>query len=269
MQTSSKKAGWAPRTLMSLLMIYLLLPLLATMIYAFAKEWQATLLPESWTLEWFGEMFQDARFLDALWKSLYLCAISIVLSLAVMLPAVFIITVYLPRMESFMKGIVVLPYAVPGVVAAVGLIRAYSSGPMNISGTAYILIGAYFVIVLPYMYQGIRNSLLTVSAPELLNAAEMLGAGRIKAFVTVILPNIWPGVVTSTLLSFSVLFGEFVMTNMLVGGHIQTIQVYLSRRMNESGHLASAIAISYFLFILALSMVLMKLGKQVNRGISE
>jgi putative spermidine/putrescine transport system permease protein len=85
----------------------------------------------------------------------------------------------------------------------------------------------------------------------------------------VILPNIWPGVVTSTLLSFSVLFGEFVMTNMLVGGHIQTIQVYLSRRMNESGHLASAIAISYFLFILALSMVLMKLGKQVNRGISE
>lgn len=269
MQTPSKKAGWAPRTLMLLLMIYLLLPLLATMIYAFAKEWQATLLPESWTLEWFGEMFQDARFLDALWKSLYLCAISIVLSLAIMLPAVFIITVYLPRMESFMKGIVVLPYAVPGVVAAVGLIRAYSSGPMNISGTAYILIGAYFVIVLPYMYQGIRNSLLTVLAPELLNAAEMLGAGRIKAFVTVILPNIWPGVVTSTLLSFSVLFGEFVMTNMLVGGHIQTIQVYLSRRMNESGHLASAIAISYFLFILALSMVLMKLGKQVNRGISE
>lgn len=39
--------------------------------------------------------------------------------------------------------------------------------------------------------------------------------------------------------------------------------------MNESGHLASAIAISYFLFILALSMVLMKLGNKVNRGISE
>lgn len=269
MEAPSRKAGWGHRSLMLLLMVYLLLPLLATLIYAFAKEWQATILPESWTLEWFGEMFQDTRFLDALWKSFYLCLISVALSLAVMLPAVFIITVYLPRLESFMKGIVVLPYAVPGVVAAVGLIRAYSSGPLNISGTAYILIGAYFIVILPYMYQGIRNSLLIVSAVELLNAAEMLGASRIKAFVGVILPNIWPGVMTSTLLSFSVLFGEFVVTNMLVGGHIQTIQVYLSRRMNESGHLASAIAISYFLFILALSMVLMKLGNKVNRGISE
>ncbi|MNI46091.1 putative 2-aminoethylphosphonate transport system permease protein PhnV [compost metagenome] len=156
----------------------------------------------------------------------------------------------------------------PGVVAAVGLIRAYSSGPINITGTAYILIGAYFIIILPYMYQGIRNSLLTVSAVELLNSAEMLGASRYKAFVTVILPNIWPGVVTSTLLSFSVLFGEFVLTNMLVGGHIQTIQVYLYQRVNESGHLASAIAISYFLFILVLSIILMKLGKKVNKGIS-
>lgn len=268
MKTETKKAGWGHRSLMLILMIYLLLPLLATFIYAFAKEWQATILPESWTLEWFQEMFRDIRFMEALWTSLYLCLISVALSLAVMLPAVFIITVYLPKLETFMKGIVVLPYAVPGVVAAVGLIRAYSTGPINITGTAYILIGAYFIIILPYMYQGIRNSLLTVSAVELLNSAEMLGASRFRAFITVIMPNIWPGIVTSALLSFSVLFGEFVLTNMLVGGHIQTIQVYLYQRVNESGHLASAIAISYFLFILVLSMILMKLGKKMNKGIS-
>ncbi|WP_372632064.1 ABC transporter permease [Cohnella sp.] len=262
------RAGWSHRALMLLLMVYLLLPLAATLLYGFAKQWQTTVLPESWTLEWFGEMFRDLRFLEALWTSLYLCAISVALSLAVMLPAVFVITVYLPKWETFMKGIVVLPYAVPGVVAAVGLIRAYSGGPIDIAGTAYILIGAYFIVVLPYMYQGIRNSLITVSAVELLHSAELLGASRKRAFATVILPNIWPGVIISTLLSFSVLFGEFVLTNMLVGGHIQTIQVYLYRRVGESGHLASAIAITYFLFILALSTVLMKLGKKMN-GVAE
>lgn len=262
-----RKAGFAPRTFMLMLMVYLLLPLLATGIYAFAQDWQNTLLPQAWTLNWFGEMFKDIRFLEALWTSLYLCLISVVLSLAVMLPAVFVITIYFPRWESFMKVIVVLPYAVPGVVAAVGLIRTYSSGPFNIAGTAYLLVGAYFVVILPYMYQGIRNSLLTVNAVELLHAAELLGARRRTAFMNVILPNIWPGVIVSTLLSFSVLFGEFVLTNMLVGGHIQTIQVYLYQRMGESGHLASAIAISYFLFILVLSMVLMKLGKKMGGGV--
>lgn len=264
-----RKAGFAPRTFMLLLMVYLLLPLLATGIYAFAQDWQNTLLPQAWTLNWFGEMFKDIRFLEALWTSLYLCLISVALSLAVMLPAVFVITIYFPRWESFMKVIVVLPYAVPGVVAAVGLIRTYSSGPFNIAGTAYLLVGAYFVVILPYMYQGIRNSLLTVNAVELLHAAELLGARRRTAFMNVILPNIWPGVIVSTLLSFSVLFGEFVLTNMLVGGHIQTIQVYLYQRMGESGHLASAIAISYFLFILVLSMVLMKLGKKMGGGVKE
>jgi len=260
----TRHAGWTHRVLMLLLMVYLLLPLLATFLYAFATQWQTTVLPQGWTLEWVGSMFEDIRFVEALWTSLYLCLISVALSLVVMLPAVFVITVYLPRWETFMKGLVVLPYAVPGVVAAVGLIRTYSSQPFDLAGTAYLLIGAYFVVILPYMYQGIRNSLLTVSAVELLNAAELLGARRARAFVTIILPNIWPGVMVSTLLSFSVLFGEFVLTNMLVGGHIQTIQVYLYRRVGESGHLASAIAITYFLFILAISMVLMKLGKKMS-----
>lgn len=260
----TRQAGWTHRVLMLLLMVYLLLPLLATFLYAFATQWQTTVLPQGWTLEWVGSMFEDIRFVEALWTSLYLCLISVALSLAVMLPAVFVITVYLPRWETFMKGLVVLPYAVPGVVAAVGLIRTYSSQPFDLAGTAYLLIGAYFVVILPYMYQGIRNSLLTVSAVELLNAAELLGARRARAFVTIILPNIWPGVMVSTLLSFSVLFGEFVLTNMLVGGHVQTIQVYLYRRVGESGHLASAIAITYFLFILVISMVLMKLGKKMS-----
>lgn len=260
----TRQAGWTHRVLMLLLMIYLLLPLLATFLYAFATQWQTTVLPQGWTLEWVGSMFEDIRFVEALWTSLYLCLISVALSLVVMLPAVFVFTVYLPRWETFMKGLVVLPYAVPGVVAAVGLIRTYSSQPFDLAGTPYLLIGAYFVVILPYMYQGIRNSLLTVSAVELLNAAELLGARRARAFVTIILPNIWPGVMVSTLLSFSVLFGEFVLTNMLVGGHIQTIQVYLYRRVGESGHLASAIAITYFLFILVISMVLMKLGKKMS-----
>ncbi|ASA25241.1 ABC transporter permease [Paenibacillus donghaensis] len=261
-----RRTGLMPRALLLGLMVYLLLPLLATGLYAFAEDWQNTLLPRSWTLQWFAEMFRDLRFLEALWTSLYLCLISVGLSLAVMLPAVFVITVYFPRWENFMKSLVVLPYAVPGVVAAVGLIRTYSSGPLDIAGTAYLLIGAYFVVILPYMYQGIRSSLLTVSAAELLNAAELLGARRRTALLNVILPNIWPGIIVSSLLSFSVLFGEFVLTNMLVGGHIQTIQVYLYKRVGESGHLASAIAISYFVLILLVSLVLMKLGGRMGRG---
>ncbi|MNJ44415.1 putative 2-aminoethylphosphonate transport system permease protein PhnV [compost metagenome] len=253
--------------LISLLLLYLLMPLLVTGLYAFAGKWTNTLLPETWTLEWFRQIALDARFLHALWNSFWLCAVSVLLSLVIMLPTVFVVTVYFPRWEFLLKSTVVLPYAVPGIVAAVGLIRAYSSGPLAISGTAYILIGAYFVAILPYMYQGLRNSLLTLNASSLLDAAEMLGASKLAAFRTVILPNIMPGVTVSMLLSFSVLFGEFVLTNMLVGGQIETVQIYLYKRLSESGHLASTMAILYFTLILIISLGLTRIGQFMKGGI--
>lgn len=262
----TRKMGYH-RILISFLLLYLLLPLIATALYAFAGKWDHTILPETWTLDWFRQMSLDARFLESLWNSFYLCGISVLLSLVIMLPTVFIVTVYFPRWEFLFKSMVILPYAVPGIVAAVGLIRTYSSGPIAISGTPYILIGAYFVAILPYMYQGLRNSMLTVDAPALLDAAEMLGVSKITAFRTVILPNILPGITVSILLSFSVLFGEFVLTNMLVGGQIETVQIYLYNRLSESGHLASTIAILYFSFILLVSIGLTKMGNFMKGGL--
>ena len=57
------------------------------------------------------------------------------------------------------------------------------------------------------------------------------------------------------------LFGEFVMTNFLVGGRFETVQIYLKRLMDTSGHMASAIVISYFLFILIITSIAIKISK--------
>lgn len=256
-----------PRVIILLAMVYLLIPLLATLLYSIAGNWQTTILPESWTLRWFGELFRDARFADALGRTLYVCLISVAVSVLVMLPTIFVVTMYFPKWERWLNLTALIPYAIPGVVAAVGLIKLYSSGPLAISGTVGILIAAYFVAILPYMYQGIRNSIRTVNAPELMEAAELLGASKMTAFRRIIVPNILPGILVSTLLSISVLFGEFVLTNLLIGGHFETIQIYLYRRLSESGHLASAIVIAYFVFILLLSGLLLGLSKRLlGRG---
>jgi putative spermidine/putrescine transport system permease protein len=256
-----------PRVIILLAMIYLLIPLLATLLYSIAGNWQTTLLPESWTLHWFVDLFHDIRFLDALGRTLFVCLISVVVSVLVMLPTIFVVTMYFPKWERWLNLTALIPYAIPGVVAAVGLIKLYSSGPLAISGTIWILVAAYFVAILPYMYQGIRNSIRTVNALELMQAAELLGASKMVAFRRIIIPNILPGILVSTLLSISVLFGEFVLTNLLIGGHFETIQIYLYRRLSESGHLASAIVIAYFVFILLLSGLLLSLSKRLfGRG---
>ena len=44
------------------------------------------------------------------------------------------------------------------------------------------VLGVYVISILPYMYQGTRNSLRNVNARQLLDAADLLGASKVQAF---------------------------------------------------------------------------------------
>jgi putative spermidine/putrescine transport system permease protein len=244
-----------------LLLIYLFLPIFSTFLFSIAKNWQTTILPDSYTLQWYVEIFNDTRFLDSMGRSLLVSTLSVIASLSIMIPSIFVIVMYFPKWEKLLQATILLPFAFPGVVAAIGLIKMYSEPPIAISGTIWILIGAYFVVILPFIYQSTRNSLRTINATELVEAAEMLGAGKMTSFTRVVLPNILPGVMVASLLSFSILFGEFVLANILVGGSYETVQIYLYYQMKNAGQTGSAIVLTYFIFIFLLSGLILKIGQ--------
>ncbi|KQL49661.1 ABC transporter permease [Brevibacillus choshinensis] len=245
--------------------LYLLVPLVATFLFSISNTWANTILPSDFTFSWYQQLFSDQRFIEAMGRTLGICILTLVVSMISMVMTIFVITLYMPKLERFIQALVMLPYAIPGVVAAVGLIKMYSSKPIVLTGTVWILIGAYFVLILPYMYQGIRNSLRTLDVKRLIEAAEILGASKWNAFVYVVVPNIIPGILVASLLSFSIMFGEFVLANILVGGHFETIQIYLMKRLKENGHLSSAVVITYFMIVLISSLVMLKLGSRLQR----
>lgn len=210
-------------------------------------------------MKWYIELFQDERFFDAFQRTLFLIVMSVGLSIVIMLPTIFIITVYFSKWERLLQAAAMLPYGIPPIVGAVGLIKLYSAGPIPIAGTPWILIGAYFITILPFMYQGIRNSLRTLNAIQLVDAAELLGATKFQAFRTVVFPNIISGILVSALLSVALLFSEFALANLLVGGRFETLQIYLADKLNSSGHLTSAIVITYYSVILLLTVTVLKL----------
>ncbi|MED4582666.1 ABC transporter permease [Brevibacillus choshinensis] len=245
--------------------LYLLVPLVATFLFSISNTWANTILPSDFTFSWYQQLFSDQRFIEAMGRTLGICILTLVVSMISMVMTIFVITLYMPKLERFIQTLVMLPYAIPGVVAAVGLIKMYSSKPIVLTGTVWILIGAYFVLILPYMYQGIRNSLRTLDVKRLIEAAEILGASKWNAFVYVVVPNIIPGILVASLLSFSIMFGEFVLANILVGGHFETIQIYLMKRLKENGHLSSAVVITYFMIVLISSLVMLKLGSRLQR----
>jgi hypothetical protein len=118
------------RTVTGLLLLILLLPLAATLIYALATQWGATILPDGFTLKWLTALWSDPRFLQALWHSLLICFGTLLLSVVVILPAMFVIAYYFPRLDAVMNVLILLPFAVPPVVSAVGLMQLFAADPL-------------------------------------------------------------------------------------------------------------------------------------------
>jgi len=243
------------------LLLYLFLPILATMLYAFATNWNKTVLPEGLTFKWIAALFQDSSFIEAFGRSVLLSGGAVLLALLLIVPAIFVVVLYFPKYEKWIQGAVVMVYAFPGVILAVGLIRAYAhiGVPMILA-----VLGAYVISILPYIYQGTRNSLRNVNARQLIDAAELLGASKAQAFSKVLLPAVYPGLFAGALLSFSVLFGEFVLINLVVGSRFETVQIYLMKKLSTSGHIASSVVFVYLVLMGILTFIISMLTKRAK-----
>lgn len=240
---------------------YLLAPMAATLLYAFAGDWDRSFLPKNLSLAHFAALFSDGRFYLAMGRSIFLCGLSTLAAVVIMVPSIFAILMWKPKWEKALALLTVLPYGLPGVVASVGLLQFYSRGPLAIAGTPWIVMGAYLIAILPFMYQGVANSFKAMNAQALTEAAYTLGASPWGAFFRVVLPGMATGTVSAAILSFSVLFGEFVLANLLIGGGFETVQMFLYRRLQENGHLASAVVVVYLAVIGLVSWAILALSR--------
>ncbi len=238
----------------------MLVPIIATLVYSLSSRWGATILPDGFTLDWYLKLLSDARFIEAFGRSLLVCVAALALSTLLILPAIFVVFYYFPKLDRVMNLLILLPFAVPPVVSSVGLLQLYADSAVPIVGTPWILIGTYFTIALPFMYRALANSFSAINLRDLMDAAHLLGASTPQAFLQIVLPNVRKGLMASLFLSFSFLLGEFVFANILVGTRYETLQIYLYNMRQTSGHFTSALVMTYFLFIFFCTWLASRLG---------
>ncbi|EMP4392678.1 ABC transporter permease [Vibrio sp. Vb2880] len=238
----------------------MLVPIIATLVYSLSSRWGATILPDGFTLDWYLKLLSDARFIEAFGRSLLVCVAALALSTLLILPAIFVVFYYFPKLDRVMNLLILLPFAVPPVVSSVGLLQLYADSAVPIVGTPWILIGTYFTIALPFMYRALANSFSAIHLRDLMDAAHLLGASTTQAFLQIVLPNVRKGLMASLFLSFSFLLGEFVFANILVGTRYETLQIYLYNMRQTSGHFTSALVMTYFLFIFFCTWLASRLG---------
>ena len=179
----------------------------------------------------------------------------------VIIPSIVISAYYFPKVLKVIEFISLLPFMVPAVVLAVGLLNVYSGVNIRIFGVPLIIIGAYFSVAFPFIYRGIKNSLDGLHLKSLVETVNILGGTNFEAFRYVILPNLKKGIMSSGILSFAILLGEFMYANLLIGGSFETLQVYLYNMKGKSGHFTSAMVTLFFFFIFAVTFIAVNIEK--------
>lgn len=253
-----QKTSLAGRIFLGAVALYLLIPFAVTLVYSLFVEW-TDILPSGFTLRNYVELFSNTTFWMSIGRTLILCIVSVIITIVLILAAMYVVVAVNRKLAGVMQFLCMIPYALQGVILSIGIISLYTGTGTILSNRLFMLFGAYTILVLPYIYQGIRNALNSIDAEMLIQAAEMLGCGRFRAYVQVVLPNILSGILVSSLLAESIIFGDFVLANNIAGTNYQNIQVFLQANMDVSSGLSSAIVVVIFVVVALVTAVVLKL----------
>ncbi len=259
-----KRKGLSANIVIIGLIVYLLIPLISTAVYSMFQKW-TKILPEGFTLGHYASLLSNKSFLLSLGRTVIVSIIPIVLTVLITLLALFAVTIYFPRLEKYVQILCMIPYTIQGVILSVSILSLYAGVRGFLGIRLVMLIGAYCIIILPYIYQGIRNSMHAVNMPMLIEAAEMLGASKLEAFFRVIVPNIISGITVSSLLAVGIIFGDYVLIRNITGSSFQNVQIYLFLAMKRSSTEASAVFVIIMVTTFLITALVLYLQSRDNR----
>jgi len=203
--------------------LYFVLPLYATLDFSLRME------RDTISLKAYQSAFSDPEFLKTFLYSIFLAAMTIVVSIALVVPTAYWIRLRLPQARRIVEFITLMPFVVPAIILVFGLIRIYSS-PFTIPftsivlmqpltnfkvGTNILIIGGYTVLGLPYMYRSVDTGMRTVDVRTLTEAAQSMGANWGTIITKIILPNVRTALLSGALLTFAIVVGEVVLASFL------------------------------------------------------
>ena len=247
------KKNYSNLLIITAVSFYLVLPIVFTFLYSIFTEWNEV-LPKGFTFRYYIQVLTSSQFLLALGRTILISILPIALCTLIIIFAMYVVIVYAPKYDKYLQILCTIPYALQGVIIAISVLSLYANAPLPFSNRLLMLTGTYCILILPYMYQGIRNSLHSVNARELIEAAQILGASKFYSFFVIIVPNILSGITISALLSAAIIFGDFIIVNIIGGNYYVTSQIYLYKSMFQSGQLTSAISIILFTVTLLLAV---------------
>lgn len=210
------------------------------------------------TLRWVVQVWE--LYSEAIFLSLGIALVTLAVVLLIGVPAGYALTRSSKRLARLIEGLLVLPVAVPGLASALALLVVYGSLTSFRNSWLFIVVG-HVVFTLPFMVRSVAAICVSQDLKTLEEGAASLGAGFRQRFLTVVLPNIRPGIIAGALTVVTLSIGEFNLTWMLHTPTTKTLPVgladaYASMRLE----VGSAYTLIFFIMIVPLLVLMQSFG---------
>jgi spermidine/putrescine transport system permease protein len=214
MRSGRKLIGKALAAWTTLVVIFLLLPLLVIMAFSINDSDFPSLPMRGLTLKWYGRFFESDELLTAVWNSLFVACITMVLATTLGTMAAIGLARSQQRVQKILRPTLSTPMMTPRLVVGIALLNAYNLFAINLSLWTVIL--GHTVVALPYVIL-VTSARLVGLDPRIEEAAFDLGATRVRVILDILLPLLKPAVVGSALIAFTLSFDEVVITFFTTG----------------------------------------------------
>jgi len=211
--------------------------------------------PDHFTLESYWRI--PVRYWDALWVSVRVASLCMLISCAIGIPAAIgIVRSNLPG-KAAVLAVFRAPMQIPAVVSGVAFLHLYYLiGPLlglQLVGSLVGMVTAHVFAATPYVV-GTLVSVLQRFNYELEEAALVLGASRWGTLRQVTLPMLKPGIFAGALYAFMISFSEVPIAVFLAGSRQVTFPVEVFNSMLFDFE-PTILAISSIVTILSLTLV--------------
>jgi putative spermidine/putrescine transport system permease protein len=208
-------AGWPLTLAVAAGLLFLHLPLVFIVLYAFSTEDKSFVFPPpGLTVRWFGVAWSRQDIWDALTLSLQVAAVSTMVALV--LGTLAAAAVWRSRFfgREAVSLLLILPIALPGIITGISLRSAFTLGGLPFNFWTIVLGHATFCIVVVY-----NNALARFrrTSGSLIEASMDLGANGFQTCRYVVLPNIATALLAGGMLAFALSFDEVIVTTFTAG----------------------------------------------------
>lgn len=216
----SAPSGWALHLVVTLLLVFLLGPLVVVVISSFSATSSLAFPPDSFSLRWYEQVLASREWQVSFSLSFVLALMAVPTVAVLALLGGYGLTRGRFRGRGALQTFLMSPLMVPEIMLGLGLL-AY----MQSLGLINSIIGLWLVhtlVALPFGLRAVLNSAAALD-PRVEDSAASLGAGPVRAFFTVTVPLLLPGLVAAGVFAAVISLGEVAVSTFVAGANTTTV----------------------------------------------